>query len=72
MNFGPGGLPFGRNPGLSDEENRREFPALRPVPGMRGLTDLAEVLYAILNGRDATLSKGIAQLRHALESVVEH
>ena len=67
-----GDLPFGRNPRPSNGENRREFPALRPVPGMRGLTDLAEVLSDILNERDSALSNGIGPLRHALKSVGQH
>ena len=67
-----GGLPFGRNPRPSNGENRREFPALRPVPGMRGLTGLAEVLSDILNERNAALSNGVGPLRHALESVGQH
>ena len=68
-----GDLPFGRNSRLSNGENRREFSALRPVPGMRGLTDVAEVVCDILNERDAALTRGIEPLRHALESVVvEH
>lgn len=64
-----GALPYGRKPRVSQEAHRREFPELRPVPGVRGLRDVAEVLSGILNERDATLSKGIGALRHALESV---
>ena len=64
-----GDLPFGRNPRLADGERRRGFPALRPVPGVRGLSVVADVVTDILNERDAALSRGIGPLRHALESV---
>ncbi len=64
-----GDLPFGRNPQLADRERRRVFPALQPVPGVRGLRDVAEAVTDILNERDAALSRGIGPLLHALESV---
>ena len=64
-----GDLPFGRNPRLADGKRRRGFPVLRPVPGMRGLSVVAEVVTDILNERDTALSKGVGPLRHALESV---
>jgi len=64
-----GGLPFGRNPRSADRERRRGFPELRPVPGVRGLSIVAEVVTDILNECGAALSKGIGPLRHALESV---
>ena len=68
-----GALPFGRNPPQSNGMHRRQFPELRPVPGVRGLSDVAEVLSGILNRRDEALSAGIGPLRLALESVVmEH
>lgn len=67
-----GTLPFGRNPTLLNGEHRRPFPELRPVPGVRGMRRVAEVVSDILNEREEALSAGIGPLRHALESVVEH
>lgn len=67
-----GDLPFGRRPRRGNGARRRELPALRPVPGVRGLRGLAMVLSDILNERDAALSRGVGPLRHALEWVVEH
>lgn len=64
-------LPFGRHPTQSNGGHRRPFPELRPVPGVRGMRHLAEVLSGILNQREAALSAGIGPLRHALESVVD-
>ena len=64
-----GALPYGQNPTRSNGARRREFPELRPVPGVRGLNHLADVLSDILNERDSALDSGIRPLRHALESV---
>ena len=78
-----GTLPFGRHPTLLNGEHRlngerrlnrrhpRVFSELRPVPGVRGMRRLAEVLAGILNRREAALSAGIEPLRHALESVAD-
>ena len=65
-----GTLPFGRHPTLLNGKHRRSFPELRPVPGVRSMRYLAEVLSGILNQREAALSAGVGPLRHALESVV--
>ena len=67
-----GTLPFGRNPTLVNGEQRCLFPELRPVPGVRGMRHVAEVLSDLLNQREAALSAGIGPLWHALESVLEH
>ena len=65
-----GALPFDKHPTPSNAESRRQFPELRPVPGVRGLNHLADVLSDILNQRESALTAGIRPLRHALESVV--
>lgn len=64
-----GELPFGVQPTSRARQRWRGFPRFGPVPGVRGLRRLADLLSELLAQRAEALAAGVRPLRHALESV---